>query len=80
MERRLMCHVSKAGQGVLFDSMQTVVDLMKKPKTQQGLSGTVRVLDTLYEAGRKVSEHFKQHRQMVFEPILPTWNGWVVPQ
>lgn len=80
IERRLFCHVSKACQGVLFDSMQTGVDLIKKTKTQQGLSVTVRVLDKLYEAGRKVSEDFKQTMKILFEPVLPKWNYWGVPQ
>ena len=80
IERRLFCHVTRACQGVLFDSLQTVVDLMQKTKTQAGLSVTVRVLDKLYETGRKVSDAFKQNMPIVFEPVLPKWNYWVVPQ
>jgi len=80
IERRLFCHVTRACQGVLFDSLQTVVDLMQKTKTQAGLSVTVRVLDKLYETGRKVSDAFKQNMPIVFEPVLPKWNYRVVPQ
>ncbi len=80
IERRLFCHVTRACQGVLFDSLQTVVRLMQKTTTQTGLSVTVRVIDTLYETGRKVSEAFKKKMPIVFEPVLPKWNYWARPQ
>lgn len=80
IERRLFCHVTRACQGVLFDSLQTVVRLMQKTTTQTGLSVTVRVMDKLYETGRKVSDAFKQNMPIVFEPVLPKWNYWAVPQ
>jgi hypothetical protein len=80
IERRLFCHVTRACQGVLFDSLQTVIRLMQKTTTQSGLSVTVRVIDKLYETGRKVSDAFKQNMPIVFEPVLPKWNYWVMPQ
>jgi hypothetical protein len=80
IERRLFCHVTRACQGVLFDSIQTVIRLMQKTTTQCGLSVTVRVIDKLYETGRKVSDAFKQNMPIVFEPVLPKWNYWAVPQ
>lgn len=80
IERRLFCHVTRACQGVLFDSLQTVVRLMQKTTTQTGLSVTVRVMDKLYETGRKVSDAFKQNMPIVFEPVLPKWNYWAMPQ
>ena len=51
IERRLFSHVTRACQGVLFDSLDTVLGLIQKTKTQQGLSVTVRILDKLYEGG-----------------------------
>jgi len=80
IERRLFSHVTRACQGVLFDSLQTVLGLIQKTKTQQGLSVTVRVLDKLYEGGRTVSEAFKKHMPIVFDSVLPKWNYWAVPQ
>lgn len=80
IERRLFCHVTRACQGVLFDSLQTVVRLMQKTTTQTGLSVTVRVMNKLYETGRKVSDAFKQNMPIVFEPVLPKWNYWAMPQ
>ncbi len=80
IERRLFSHVTRACQGVLFDSLHTVLGLMQKTKTQQGLTVTVRVLDKLYEGGRTVSEAFKKTMPIVFEKLLPQWNYWALPQ
>lgn len=80
IERRLFSHVTRACQGVLFDSLHTVMGLIQKTKTQQGLSVTVRVLDKLYEGGRTVSEAFKKHMPIVFDTVLPQWNYWAMPQ
>ena len=80
IERRLFSHVTRACQGILFDSLHTVMGLIQKTKTQQGLSVTVRVLDKLYEGGRTVSEAFKKHMPIVFDTVLPKWNYWARPQ
>jgi hypothetical protein len=80
IERRLFCHVTRACQGVLFDSLQTVMVLMHKTSTQTGLSVTVRVIEKVYEAGRKVADAFKRNMPIVFDAFLPKWNYRVVPQ
>jgi hypothetical protein len=80
IERRLFSHVTRACQGGLFDSLHTVLGLIQKTKTQQGLSVTVRVLDKRYEGGRTVSEAFKQNMPIVFDTVLPKWNYWAIPQ
>lgn len=80
IERRLFCHVTRACQGVLFDSLHTVMRLIQKTRTQQGLAVTVRILDKLYEGGRTVSDAFKKRMPIVFDTILPKWNYWAVPE
>ena len=80
IERRLFSHVTRACQGVVFDSLQTVIRLIQKTQTHQGLAVTVRVLDKLYEGGRTVSEAFKKNMPIVFDTVLPKWNYWAVPQ
>jgi len=80
IERRLFSHVTRACQGVLFDALHTVLGLMQKTKTHQGLTVTVRVLDKLYQGGRTVSEAFKKNMPIVFEKLLPKWNYWALPQ
>jgi hypothetical protein len=80
IERRLFSHVTRACQGVLFDSLHTVLGLRQKTKTPQGLTVTVRVLDKRYEGGRTVSEAFQKTMPIVFEKLLPQWNYWALPQ
>ena len=80
IERRLFCHVTRACQGVLFDTLATVRSLMEKTSTQTGLSVTVRVIETIYETGRKAAEEFKRNMPILFDDLLPKWNYRVVPQ
>jgi len=80
IERRLFSHVTSAGPGGLCDALHTGLGLLKKTKTQQGLSVTVRVLDKLDEGGRTVSDTFKKHMPIVFDTVLPKWNYWAMPQ
>ena len=53
---------------------------MEKTSTKTGLSATVRVIEKIYETGRKASEAFKKNMPIVFDGILPKWNYRVVPQ
>ena len=80
IERRLFCHVTRACQGVLFDSLQTVTSLMSKTSTQTGLQVTVRVLEKIYDTGRKVSTAFKRNMQIEFDDLLPRYNYTLSPQ
>jgi len=80
IERRLFCHVTRACQGVLFDALSTVRSLMEKTSTQTGLSVKVRVIEKIYETGRKATEAFKENMPILFDDLLPKWNYRVVPQ
>jgi hypothetical protein len=80
IERRFFSHVTRACQGVLFDTLATVRSLMEKTSTQTGLTATVRVIEKIYEAGRKATETFKATMPIKFDDILPKWNYQVVPQ
>lgn len=80
IERRLFSHVTRACQGVLFDTLATVRSLIEKTSTKAGLSATVRVIEKIYEIGRKASEAFKSNMPIKFDDILPKWNYQVVPQ
>lgn len=79
IERRLFSHVTRACQGVLFDTLATVRSLMEKTSTRTGLSATVRVIEKIYETGRKASESFKENMPIVFDEVLGKWNYKVVP-
>lgn len=80
IERRFFPHVGRACQGVLFDTLDTVVRLMRNACTRTGLKTTVNVLRRVYETGRQVAEEFKAAVPLVFDKILPKWNYRAVPR
>lgn len=80
IEHRLFPHLTRVCQGVVFESVQMVKELMAKAKTQTGLSVFVSVLDQVFETGRKVSQEFKQTMEIVFDEYLPKWNYTAKPQ
>ncbi len=79
IEHRLFPHVTRACQGVIFKSVEMVKQLMEKTKTKAGLRVQVRILDKLYETGRKVASDFKETMRIVFDDYLPAWNYVVMP-
>jgi hypothetical protein len=82
IERRFFPHISRACTGMLFDSLETVVTLMRRASTTTGLRTTVNVIRKLYETGRKVSDAMKQHIQSTirYDTLLPRWNYTLTPQ
>lgn len=79
IEHRLVPHITKACQGVIFDRIETVKSLIEKTKTKKGLMVTVQVIDTAYQTGRKATENFKENMSILFDEDLPQWNYKVVP-
>jgi Rhodopirellula transposase DDE domain len=79
IEHRLFPHLSRACQGVIFESVELVKELMGKAKTSTGLQVTVDILDKVYQTGRKYAEGFKENMRIVFDEILPKWNYRAVP-
>ena len=80
IERRFFAHVGRACQGFLFDTLATVVRLMKNTTTRTGLSATVNILEGIYETGRKASEDFKAAIPTLFDTLLGKWNYRAIPQ
>jgi hypothetical protein len=80
IERRFFPHIARACQGILFDSIDTVVRLMRKASTTQGLQTTVNVIRRVYETGREVADDFKDTMTILFDDLLPKWNYLVRPQ
>jgi hypothetical protein len=79
VERRLFCHLTRACQGVLFDSVATVKRLLEKARTATGLGVVVGVLEKVYAVGRKYAEGFKKTMKIRFDDFLPKWNYCAVP-
>jgi len=79
-ERRLFLHVARACRGMLFDTVDRVVQLMRRASTTTGLRTTVNVIRRGYEIGRKVADKFKATMNIVFDDLLPQWNYVAVPR
>jgi hypothetical protein len=80
IEHRLFPHVSRACRGVIFRALETVRYYMAKTETSTGLRVEVRVLEKVYETGRKCAAGFKEGMKIVFDKSLPKWNYRAVPQ
>lgn len=80
IERRFFPHITRACQGMLFDTLDTAVGLIRKASTTTGLRTTVNVLRGLYETGRRAAKGFKSAMTLAFDDLIPKWNYVAVPQ
>jgi hypothetical protein len=80
IEHRLFPHVTRACCGVIFRSLETVRHYMAKAETRTGLKTRVRVLEKVYETGRKCAAGFKETMKIAFDKLLPKWNYRAIPQ
>jgi DDE family transposase len=80
IERRFFPHITRACQGMLFDTVNTVVRLMRRASTTTGLRTTVNVIRRVYETGRKAAKGFRANTTIAFDKVLPKWNYVVRPQ
>jgi hypothetical protein len=79
IEHRVFPHITRACQGVIFDSVKTVKNLIEKAKTKTGLKVIAQVVDKIYQTGRKTAENFKENMRIIFDDYLPQWNYRAVP-
>lgn len=82
IERRFFPHLSRACTGLLFDTLQTVMALMRGASTSTGLTTTVNVIRRLYETGRNATNEMKDYIRSTinFDDVLPKWNYTITPQ
>ncbi len=82
IERRFFPHVARACTGMLFDTLEHVVELMRKATTTTGLRTTVNVIRKIYETGRNATEAMKSvvRETVTFHDLLPKWNYTIKPQ
>lgn len=74
IERRFFPHVGRACRGMLFDTLDRVVELMRKTKTSTGLRTTVNVIRRLYQNKRNATPEMKDNLQIGYDDFLPKWN------
>lgn len=79
IERRFFPHVGRACSGMLFDCLETVVELMRQATTRTGLRTTVNVIRHLYATGQKASDEIKAALRIQFDKLLPKWNYVATP-
>jgi hypothetical protein len=80
IEHRLFPHITRACTGVIFDSHETVKNLMAKAKTRSGLKVFASIIDKVYETGKKVAQDFKENMSIIFDQDLPQWNYVATPK
>lgn len=74
IERRFFPHVGRACEGMLFDSLNRVVELMQRTATRTGLRTTVHVIKKMYRTGRVATDAMKQALNTVYDFVIPKWN------
>ena len=79
IEHRLFPHVTRACQGVVFKTIETVQAFMAKTSTKTGLTVFTSILDKVFETKRKVEDNFKHTMTLCFDSLLPQWNYVAVP-
>jgi hypothetical protein len=67
-------NITRAWQGVPFDSYKTVVELAAKAKTKTGFSVDVWVNEKIYQTGGKASDDFMDTYPVKLDDVLPLWN------
>lgn len=79
IERRFFPHIGRACSRMLFDSIETVVELMRAAKTRTGLKTTVNVMRRNYELGQKATDEIRAALRIKFAELLPKWNDTATP-
>jgi Rhodopirellula transposase DDE domain len=79
IEHRVFPHVTRACQGVVFESVELVSDLISRTRTQAGLRVTTSILNQVFETGRKVAADFKEICRILRDEMLPKWNYRALP-
>jgi hypothetical protein len=80
IEPRVFPHITRACQGVIFHTVDIARQFIERAHTATGLRVTVRLLDTVYQTGRKYAADFKHTLKIVFDEHLPKWNYRAVPE
>jgi hypothetical protein len=80
IEHRVFPHVTRACKGVPLETIETAKHYMEKTETTKGLHVVVRIMDKVFETGRKYATEFKNNMLIQFDELLPKWNYTAIPQ
>ncbi len=79
MEHKVFPHITRSLSGVVLRSHESVKELIEKTTTRTGLKVNARIVEKVYEIGRKYAADFKENMKIVFDEFLGKWNYRVVP-
>ena len=79
LEHRFFPHVTRACQGMVFGSVESMRDKMGEARTEKGLATTVEILAGEYPVGEKAPPGYKKSMRIVFDEELSAWNYRAVP-
>jgi hypothetical protein len=79
IEHRVFPHITRACEGVVFESVPLVKQLIERTQTHSGLRVIVDILNRVYETGRKAAHHLQGSLNIVMDSILPKWNYTISP-
>ncbi|TVP96715.1 MAG: ISAzo13 family transposase, partial [Planctomycetaceae bacterium] len=80
IERRFFPHVGRTCEGMLFDSLSRVVELMRRTTTRAGLRTTESVIEKVYEIGGKATDAMKAAVKISHAIDIPKWNYVISPK
>lgn len=80
IEHRVFPHVTRACKGVPLETIETAQHYMAKAATTTGLKVVVRIIDKVFETGRRYAADFKENMKIQFDELLPKWNYTANPQ
>jgi len=74
IEHKAFCHITRAWQGIVFDSFQTVLQKATLATTKTGFSVEVWQNKKEYQTGKTASDEFLKKYPVKFNKFLPQWN------
>ena len=76
IEHRLFSHVERTLRGVILDSHETVLQAVQRTRTESGLHIKARILDKVYDIGRKCADTFRDIKDNFIrhDTVLGQWN------
>jgi hypothetical protein len=76
IEHRLFSHVERSLRGVVLDCHETALDAIQRTRTKTGLHVTARILDKVYDIGRKCSDTFREIKDKFIRhnAVRGQWN------
>jgi hypothetical protein len=79
IEHRFFPHVTRACDGVIFNTVGAALEAMAQTSTTKGLTTTVHLLEGDYKTGEKAPKNYKKTMRIVFDDELPQWNYRAIP-